>query len=156
MLKCVPLQQKPPSDMESTLSTDYTTQRERVWRRITAPEFVVRSFLSPLSILWFLLFSSTKYFSALPKPSLLPSRPRSNHVNSDLHSNSNFIPGIKKTNFTTLIDPLKMPHLFPPQITSHNPNQLNPSADCSHSAGGPTPMFGINTSTLGLPVGLLG
>lgn len=44
----------------------------------------------------------------------------------------------KKPNFTTLIEPLKKnTHLFfLAQITSHNPNQLNPSADCSLQAGG--------------------
>lgn len=90
--------------------------------------------LFPLSRLWFLLFSSRTAFSAFLKPSLLPLVHVPNNINSDLHSNSNFIPGIRKSNFN-INRPLKMPTSFFPQITSHNPNQLNPSADCSLSAG---------------------
>lgn len=43
-------------------------------------------------------------------------------------------PGIRKNNFTTLIEAYKWLFIFSIQITSSNHNQLNPSADCSLSA----------------------
>lgn len=119
MLKCTSLQRKPPSDMESILSkglytTDWKYQTNvSVWRGITATKSVVHSgfrlFPSCTS-----LYSTQQTVSQLSnsktRHSLSPSQ--TNRINSHFHSNSNFIPGIRRTNSTTLLDSLKMPTYF--------------------------------------------
>ena len=98
MLKCVSLQQKPPSDMESDLTEDYTAD-ENEWINV----FLCRREQLFLNLLFALGFSPLSILETKPSLLLASLLLLSNYVNSHLNSNSNFIPGIKKTNFTTLI-----------------------------------------------------
>lgn len=107
MLKCTShCGKKPPSDMESTHGKDYTTHENElvnvnVRRGINAPEFVLCSH-SIIPRLWFFLYGMVSAASAAlqswllgsPKTNPFSSPVWYNKVNSDLHSNSNFIPGI--------------------------------------------------------------